>query len=222
MQNIDWNNLKSEDKYYDPNYQELTPDEQRKKHFEMCTRVSRLTGTIEQYDLSKFEKRPGVSDALTATKQFLTKPQHHFLTFTGAPGTGKTHLTKAIGWQYVKDLKQVRYWQCQDLLDELKKGFSIFIGDTKTMFDQLMNSVMVVPLLILDDLGAEKSTAWSEGELRKIIDYRYDRKLLTVVTTNASLSQLDERINDRLGEGEVITMKCSSYRIELARRRHNV
>ena len=55
-------------------------------------------------------------------------------------------------------------------------------------------------LLILDDLGTENITAWSEGLLYSILDYRNDNLKPTILTSNSSIGGLayGERIKSRL------------------------
>lgn len=52
-------------------------------------------------------------------------------------------------------------------------------------------------LLILDDLGAEKPSEWTESVLYNVIAARYSRKASVVVTANCPLKKLEERIGLR-------------------------
>ena len=55
------------------------------------------------------------------------------------------------------------------------------------------------PLLILDDLRVDTTTAWGREKLYQILNYRYDARLATLVTlTDPALESLDERIRSRL------------------------
>jgi DNA replication protein DnaC len=76
--------------------------------------------------------------------------------------------------------------------------------------------------LVLDDLGAEykgrnEGMSWSEGELYKIINYRYTNRLSTVLTTNVKPSELDARVADRIrdtgtGLSKLFVENLPSYR----------
>jgi hypothetical protein len=63
----------------------------------------------------------------------------------------------------------------------------------------------VTPVLILDDLGAEKRTEWTDEQLYMVADYRAKRNLPTIVTSNLSpralVDQYGARITGRLFEG---------------------
>jgi DNA replication protein DnaC len=69
-----------------------------------------------------------------------------------------------------------------------------------------------VPLLVLDDIGVENSTAWVQEKLDTIVDYRLMHKLALVVTTNLSLDKLSTRIASRLMRaGEIAVINAPEY-----------
>ena len=47
-------------------------------------------------------------------------------------------------------------------------------------------------LLVLDDLGAQSTTAWAQEKLFQLLNYRYNAKLPTIVTMSLSLEELEE------------------------------
>lgn len=63
-------------------------------------------------------------------------------------------------------------------------------------------------VLIIDDIGIENITEFSRVCLLEIIDARYEAKLITVITSNKSISdisaQIDDRIASRISEGFTI------------------
>ena len=64
-----------------------------------------------------------------------------------------------------------------ELLDHLRATFS---PDSPIGYDELFEQIKTVPLLILDDLGAESSTAWAEEKLYQIVVHRHEARLPTV------------------------------------------
>lgn len=62
------------------------------------------------------------------------------------------------------------------------------------------------PVLILDDLGAERLTEWGEEQLFLLLDYRYRHQSPTVVITNEPLETLPARIYSRLGDRALSTV----------------
>jgi DNA replication protein DnaC len=67
----------------------------------------------------------------------------------------------------------------------------------------------------LDDLGVEHSTAWATEKLFQIINYRYEYRMPTIITTNADLKGLDMRIQSRLFDIGLVRrchIKAADYR----------
>jgi DNA replication protein DnaC len=63
---------------------------------------------------------------------------------------------------------------------------------------------MAAPLLMLDDLGAGKSTDWTEDTLYRLVDHRWSHCLPTIYSTNLAPRNLSgalgERVVSRLGD----------------------
>lgn len=133
--------------------------------------------------------------------------KHPFFTLIGKPGTGKTHLAQAIGWQWLERGRTVFYTHVVELLDKIRDSYRLQ-DDKPTIVDFAKNAA----LLILDDLGSEKLTEWSGQELDFIVDHRYENKKPLIVTSNLAINQLPDRIADRLSEGTVIMLKGDSFR----------
>jgi DNA replication protein DnaC len=126
--------------------------------------------------------------------KFAREPGNWFL-LAGPSGKGKTRLAAAIG-NYCKEAGgRVTFVVVPDLLDRLRSSYS---PQSARDFDDVFDQVRQVPLLILDDLGAESGTPWADEKLFQLINYRYNACLPTVFTTSASLSELPSRIATRL------------------------
>ena len=134
--------------------------------------------------------------------------EHPFLTLVGKPGTGKTHLAQAIAWQWLERGKTVFYNHIVELLDKMRASYRLVEDDKSTLTDFAKNAA----LLILDDLGSEKLTEWAGQELDFIVDHRYEHQKPLIVTSNLAITQLPDRIADRLAEGMVIMLKGESFR----------
>ena len=68
-----------------------------------------------------------------------------------------------------------------------------------------MEYIKKVPLLLIDDIGAESTTPWSRDEiLMPILQYRMDSSLPTFFTSNCTLKELESHFsNSKNGIEEV-------------------
>lgn len=68
-----------------------------------------------------------------------------------------------------------------------------------------------VELLVLDDVGAGISTDWTADTLYRLVDERWARHRATIVTTNFTPEQLEQKIDprvvSRLASGRVVPLK---------------
>ena len=127
-----------------------------------------------------------------------------WLLYTGPSGSGKTHLAVAIGGRVLAEGRPVFFAFVPALLDHLRSTFS---PDSPVGYDELFEQIKTIPLLILDDLGAESSTAWAEEKLYQIVVHRHEARLPTVITTSFSLDALENakpRIATRLVDSLVV------------------
>ena len=149
------------------------------------------------------EQRVSLKFAFETAKGFAESPKG-WLLITGQPGCGKTHLAVAIINERLKRGQSAFFAFVPALLDYLRAAFR---PDSLTGYDELFDQVKTVTLLVLDDLGSEKSTPWAEEKLYQIIVHRHNARLPTVITSNyTSLDQLDEakpRIRSRLSDALV-------------------
>ena len=82
-----------------------------------------------------------------------------------------------------------------------------FSPDSPIRYDELFEQLNTVPLLVLDDLGAETSTSWAEEKLYQIVVHRHEARLPTVITTTLTMEELEQskpRIAARLVDINVI------------------
>lgn len=147
--------------------------------------------TFETFDITN----PDFREAFEAARKFAKDPLD-WLVLRGGPGRGKTHLAAAIANEAEKAGIPVIFAIVPDLLDHLRATFA---PNSEMPYDALFDKVREVQLLVLDDFGAENSTAWATEKLFQLINYRYNYRIPTVFTTNDTrLSRVDERITSRL------------------------
>lgn len=114
----------------------------------------------------------------------------------GGTGLGKTHLSLSIAYEVVQRGFGVYYTSCQALMDKLQaQQFGRLPADDTTDYLTLASQC---DLLILDDFGAEFSTTFTVSVLQNLINSRLTQVLPTVINSNLSDKQLDERYGERL------------------------
>jgi len=135
-----------------------------------------------------------------------------WLVVIGGYGCGKTHLAAAIANQVIERGLPVLFVVVPDLLDHLRASFG---PNSPVSYDERFNQVRNAPLLILDDLGTQSSTAWAQEKLFQILNHRYNARLPTVITSNHSLEEIDVRIRSRMVDPSlvaILTIIAPDYR----------
>jgi DNA replication protein DnaC len=143
-----------------------------------------------------------------------------WLVLIGPNGCGKTHLAAAIANQSLEDGSVVLFMTVIDLLDHLR---ATFVPTATEVYDQLFAKICEAGVLILDDLGAQQSSPWANEKLFQLLNYRYNSRFPTVITTNnIGLQGIEERIRSRMMDTSlVITLTfdgSQDYRLRNPRR----
>jgi len=157
------------------------------------------------------EQRQNLGSAYQVALQFAESPEG-WLVFQGVNGCGKTHLASAIVNYRYEAHKQAIFVVVPEFLDHLRKTFN---PESKVSYDQLFEAVKTAPLLVLDDFGEQSATPWAQEKLYQVINYRYNARLATVITTCNSLDEIEPRISSRLVDPRismVINITAPDYR----------
>jgi DNA replication protein DnaC len=137
------------------------------------------------FDFNKKMNRSLVFDL--ATGSFIAK--HDDSLFLGPPGSGKSHLAQAIGLAAIQQGYRVLYRETQKLLEELADAT---IDGTRKEY---MESLVSVPLLIIDDFGMRKLPLTAAEDLLEIIMRRYERAS-TLLTSNRPVEDWGKLLGD--------------------------
>ena len=104
------------------------------------------------------------------------------LLLEGQPGVGKTHLAVAV-LKHVVQAAGARgmFYDTRELLRVIRSTYDPSIRTTEL---EILQPVMTADLLVLDDLGAEKTSEWVDETMNLIVNTRYNERRLTIFTSN--------------------------------------
>ena len=140
------------------------------------------------------EVRQNLEQAVKIARDFARIPQG-WLIFEGLNGCGKTHLAAAIANQLRETGKEVLFIVVPDLLDHLRSSFA---PESRISYDALFEKIKKMPILVLDDFGEHSATSWAQEKLYQLINYRYNARLATVMTTCLNLEEIENRVSSRM------------------------
>lgn len=167
--------------------------------------------SLDPDDQGAFELwRPELAPALAWAREWFERWPANVdvgLLFTGPPGTGKTHLgvglLRALA---IRKGAKVFFAEQRELLKELQSTFDGGAGRTES---DVLGPILEAEVLLLDDLGAGRTTAWAQDVMHDVLAHRYNRKLPTIMTTNRATGDDDDSavqnsevptLRDRLGD----------------------
>ncbi|MBR1377204.1 MAG: primosomal protein DnaI [Bacilli bacterium] len=137
------------------------------------------------------------------------KNQHQKgLYLNGSFGCGKTYLVSAAFNELAKKgyKSAIVFWP--EFLLELKSSFD---SDFKEKYDY----VKTVPLLLIDDIGAENNTEWSRDDIFcPLIQYRMENHLPTFFTSNLTIDDLKEHFASTKNKVDNIKSRRIIERVE--------
>ena len=100
----------------------------------------------------------------------------------GSPGIGKTHIAVALLRNAVEE-KGATGLFC-DVPELLKTIRNTYNPVMKTAEVEVLKPVMQADVLVLDDLGKERTSEWVEETLNLVVNTRYNHKRITIFTSN--------------------------------------
>jgi len=136
--------------------------------------------TIEEFN---FSWQPTLNRQVIyglGTCEFIRKREN--IAFIGLPGTGKTHLSIAIGIKAIDQDYTVLFTTLSEMMDDL------YMSRADNSFRQKVKKYTAPDLLILDEFGLKKLNQTNVDDLYEVIAKRYEASS-TVITSN---KQFDE------------------------------
>ncbi len=152
--------------------------------------------TLDTFRIERNKKRKAI---LEAAKSYIDsfnfkKGAPMGLFMTGSVGCGKTHMAVAVLQEIIKKGYTGLYYNMVDLLSDIRATYA---DNANLSEDELLKEITLPDLLVLDDLGAERTSGWVNERLYLIINRRYESGKPVLVTTNLGYEELAEKLGKR-------------------------
>ena len=138
------------------------------------------TSTATPDDKAPEEHLPGTDFAGRFVEEYPIEKTG--LLFVGTVGVGKTHLAVGI----IKDLIREKGIHClfcdyRELLKSIQNSYNSSVQATEM---EILRPVFEAEVLVLDELGAVRSTEWVFDTVNYVLNSRYNDNKTTIITTN--------------------------------------
>lgn len=170
---------------------------------------------LEDFDFS-FQPSIKKTEILElATCRFVERKSN--ILFIGQPGTGKTHLSVALGLQALGYGKTVLFCSLWEMIHQLQQSRA------DLSYQRKIQEYLKPDLLILDELGYRGMADKTVEDFFEIVSRRYEKGSI-IITSNRSVSEWDKVFIDKtlttavvdrlMHHCSVIEIKGESYRFK--------
>lgn len=179
-------------------------DQSNLKH--ILTKENFETFVFDYYSVHKFEDEPvsprkNMEEIFTACVNFVRDfgKSSENLFFYGRSGLGKSFLSNCIAKDLLDKGRLVIYQTCSNLIELLKQEKFEKMDETS---EEKIDDILNCDLLIIDDMGTEYITDFSQIELFNVLNKRLLSNKKMIISTNLSLENImnvySERITSRI------------------------
>jgi DNA replication protein DnaC len=168
-------------------------------------------------DVEDRDNIDGFYDCLNGVNEYIENITSHIkygegISIHGEAGTGKTMFACIVAQEVAEKGYSVMIATAREIADKARNMTKVKYGSS--LFGK---TLVEIDLLVIDDLGAEYRTTFSDAEVDRVISERYNKRKPTIVTSNLFPDELVKklvmRVTDRIGDrNNVFAMTGLSYR----------
>ncbi len=182
-----------------------------------------------------------IGNVSTDVEKWILQRTENLLIQSPKAGNGKTHLSIACMLEYLKSKKAAAIEMNVAIFDKRKPSavesnvkltvptgkfvnFSDLMLEVKASFESkditeqdIIKKYCDYTILVVDDIGAEKSSDYTQAVIYSILNNRYENMKPTIITTNLSSGDITgsygSRILSRIASGVVVTLDGADRRL---------
>lgn len=159
-----------------------------KKSRELLQKSNISPRLIKRYNLTDWESPRELNFEKLLSFIDNEEVEGNWLFLHGNAGTGKTYMSIILAWVALLREKSVYFSDVVSLLEDLRP--------TNPDAHLVLNKCKAADILILDDIGHEKSSQWVRERLYLIINNRYNGGKITIFTSNFPLENLRTTVSE--------------------------
>lgn len=184
---------------------ELLVNERHKRWITRGVPVKVAHATLNNYEADNDGKKRAVEAA-----RHQSKKKRGFFLACGNPGNGKSHLAVGV----LKEIGDGLFITHGELVDELRSTYEV--GGKERMVAKYQTT----PCLVLDEVIPDLKGSDVEPLQYRILAYRFDRDLITCLTTNEDVSSLLKILGPKLEDRMAQNYSIANFTWESYRKQH--